>query len=192
MWRVIRLLGVLLVLAPGRAPAADPSKAVKKLEKKGLEFTEEKFLTTVYLGWTKEAILYLEAGMSPNAADDKDWTALHHAVRHLDGELVRRLLAAGAEVDVRTDKGETPLFDHERVTPHRGENLHQTRGVFAPNLFEGEQPRLDANARGKLDGGAPSHGQRPRSGLGRRLVVRRHHLGHDFDPVGPGEPAHSR
>ena len=112
MRRAICAVAALLAAGLGLAApvlAADASKALKKLEKKGLAFTEEKFLTTVFLGWTKEALLYLDAGMSPNASDDKGWTVLHHAVRHPDGELVQRLLAAGAEVDARSRKEDTPL-----------------------------------------------------------------------------------
>lgn len=53
----------------------------------------------------------LDRGTNVNAADsDQKWTALHFAAREGREELVRLLLAAGADVDAVDVFGDTPLW----------------------------------------------------------------------------------
>jgi ankyrin repeat protein len=60
------------------------------------------------------ALLLVVAGVDPNVADSRDigqaWTPLHFAADVGDRELVRALVAAGAEVDARSVAGQTPLW----------------------------------------------------------------------------------
>ena len=77
--RLVTMLATLTLAAALPAAAADPAKAKKKLEKEGLAFTAEKFLWEVKKEEPKTVSLFLEAGMSPDTADEKGVTALHRA-----------------------------------------------------------------------------------------------------------------
>ncbi|MEE8526122.1 MAG: ankyrin repeat domain-containing protein [Thermoanaerobaculia bacterium] len=107
----LRLVIPLLVAAQLAATGAraDAVKALKKLDRQGLEFTSAAFLIQVFLGHTKIVELYLEAGMSPDASDEKGETALHSAARMDSAETIAALLAAKARVDSRAVDGDTPL-----------------------------------------------------------------------------------
>ena len=59
----------------------------------------------------------LEAGLNPNERDQEGWAPLHDAVRGDHVEVVRLLLRAGADIDVRTlGEGCTPLHIACRFT----------------------------------------------------------------------------
>jgi ankyrin repeat protein len=49
-------------------------------------------------------------GADVNAADKKQWTALHFAAQSQNVDIMRALLKAGAEVDARDKDGATPLL----------------------------------------------------------------------------------
>jgi ankyrin repeat protein len=53
----------------------------------------------------------LASGTNPNEADESGWTALHAAATRDHVDVVRRLLAAGADVDARSADGFTPLLN---------------------------------------------------------------------------------
>ncbi len=109
----MKLRTVLMILAAAQVAAAsvhaDSAKALKKLERQGLEFTADAFLIQVFLGHTKAVELYLEAGMSPDATDERGWTALHKAAQNDSPKILEALLERKAKVDARTVKGDTPL-----------------------------------------------------------------------------------
>jgi len=102
---------VLALLAALPAAGADPAKARKKLEKEGLPFTAEKFLWEVTTEEPKTVALYLEAGMSPDTADDKGVTALHKAAGNAEGKVLALLLKAGANPNAKAQNGDTPLCE---------------------------------------------------------------------------------
>ncbi len=109
MPRFPRIAAAVLLALAAPAFAADPAKARKKLDKEGLAFTAEKFLWEVAKEEPKTVALYLEAGMSPDTADDKGVTALHRAAENAEGKVLALLLSAGANPNVAAPNGDTPL-----------------------------------------------------------------------------------
>ncbi len=54
--------------------------------------------------------LLLQMEANPNLQDAGRWTALHFAAQEDDASMVGLLLQGGAEVDVKDDNGNTPLW----------------------------------------------------------------------------------
>jgi ankyrin repeat protein len=75
------------------------------------------------------AQLLLDAGADAGRADQDGWTALHYAAtRESNAGLVELLIQAGAGVNARTSRGETPLrlagiLFTEKICPAWGETL---------------------------------------------------------------------
>lgn len=75
------------------------------------------------------AQLLLDAGAEAGRADQDGWTALHYAAtRESNAGLVERLIRAGAGINARTSRGETPLrlagiLFTEKISPAWGEVL---------------------------------------------------------------------
>lgn len=110
--RHVRLLFSILVLTTATiAYAGDPAKARKRLERDGNEFTVEGFLKEISYGEPKNVELYLEAGMSPDAADEKGMSALHTAATEDDPRMLAILLKAKPKLDPRKENRDTPLCD---------------------------------------------------------------------------------
>src|SRR5262245_28734239 len=103
------VIAVVLSLLAGALWAADPEKARKRLEREDHPFTVEEFLKMVFLGEDKVVQLFLDAGMSPDAASEKGVSALHQAAWRDNERTVVVLLKAKAKVDPRDQSGNTPL-----------------------------------------------------------------------------------
>lgn len=103
------LLFVLIFAAAAIAYAGDPAKARKRLENDGNEFTVDKFLSNVSRDETKTVQLYLEAGMPPDAADEKGTSAMHRAASTDTDRTLAVLIKAGAKIDPRDKDQNTPL-----------------------------------------------------------------------------------
>jgi ankyrin repeat protein len=84
--------------------------------------------------------LLVEAGANPRARTKKGFTALHFAAREGDIESVRQLLAAGVNIDIRSqpEKGATPA-----PAGPRGPGYQAT-------ISEGSTPLLVATVRGHV------------------------------------------
>ena len=93
------------------AGTPNPDKAVKTLSKKGYELTPEAFVESVDDGEIKIVELFLIVGMDPNSKDKRGKSAMHHAAEYADGVMTTMLIEAGADVNVTTEKGDTPLCD---------------------------------------------------------------------------------
>ena len=62
-------------------------------------------------GYTDVADLLMHNEASLDIRDRKGgWTALHHAVRHIQISLLKSLLGSHAEVNIANDIGQTPLM----------------------------------------------------------------------------------
>jgi len=103
------LFSVVIFAVVATVYAADPAKARKRLENDGNEFTVDKFLTNVFLDETKTVQLYLEAGMPPDAADEKGTSAMHRAAANDTDRTLAVLIKAGAKIDPRDKDQNTPL-----------------------------------------------------------------------------------
>jgi len=103
------LFSAVIFAVVATAYAGDPAKARKRLENDGDEFTVDKFLTNVFLDETKTVQLYLEAGMPPDAADEKGTSAMHRAASNDTDRTLAVLIKAGAKIDPRDKDRNTPL-----------------------------------------------------------------------------------
>lgn len=115
MKRVLSLATALLVLlafAPGgaAAPAGDPEKAKKKLEKDDQKFTPDGFFRAIDHGDKKSVALYLEAGMDPNTKGNWDTSALTKAAESNQPEAAQLLVAAGADLNARNKDDRSPAY----------------------------------------------------------------------------------
>lgn len=99
-----------------------PAKAKKQLELARIPFTEEAFLKTISEGKTEAAILFLEAEMNPNAANQDNQTALMLSLSGTETEFASKLVAAGADVNAKDKQSSTAL-----ISAARSGNLNAVR-----------------------------------------------------------------
>jgi ankyrin repeat protein len=103
--RLFCMLAVLSSIAYGQNREA----ARAELQRRGLEFSESAFIDSIIEGDSAAALLYLEAGMSPQAKNPEGNYALWYAAGRGRLEVVSRLLELGAEVNSIGPKNRTPL-----------------------------------------------------------------------------------
>lgn len=103
---LLAALGFLLAVP---ASGADQAKARKKLDDEYIAFTPEKFIQNVSRGEKKIVQLFLDAGMSVDAQDDKGKTALMTAAQEEDGKMLAFLLKLGANANLGDKENNTPL-----------------------------------------------------------------------------------
>ncbi len=88
------------------------SRARATLIERGISCFAENFVTTVLSGDEDNAALFLKAGFSPSITDVHGNPLLSLATRAQLPEMVRFLVAAGADVNTQSqDRGYTPLMD---------------------------------------------------------------------------------
>ena len=88
------------------------SRARATLIERGISCFAENFVTTVLSGDEDNAALFLKAGFSPAITDVHGNPLLSLATRAQLPDMVRFLVAAGADVNVQSqDRGYTPLMD---------------------------------------------------------------------------------
>jgi len=92
--RVLRLVAAFALLASAAAPTL-----------------AARIVDAARLGDRAAVTAELDGGADPNSRSADGTTALHWAVYNDDAELVERLIAAGAEVDVVNDYGSRPLLE---------------------------------------------------------------------------------
>jgi ankyrin repeat protein len=100
------LIPLLLLSACGTAQEG----AIKKLEARGLQFTEQAFVDSAGKGDGDAVKLFLAAGMNPNSANTDGRPALFAAALAGNETIVDQLLDAGADVNTKTKDGQTPLM----------------------------------------------------------------------------------
>lgn len=75
-----------------------------------VSMNKKDFFESIRLGNPREVELFLNAGMDPNATNDKENPALLEAIKHKQGEIVEILLANEAAFDKPDKNGQTPLM----------------------------------------------------------------------------------
>ena len=82
----------------------------KKIEKKGMSFTQEAFLNEVRSGNKEHMELFIKAGMDINSRDKDGSTALMIVSEKGDLEMAQLLIQNGADVDAKNIDGYTALM----------------------------------------------------------------------------------
>lgn len=101
------LIVPLLVLA---ACGTAQERARKKLEARGVQFTEQAFVDSASKGDGDAVKLFLAAGMNPNALNSDGKPALVVATLAGNETMVDQLLDGRADVNIKTKDGQTPLM----------------------------------------------------------------------------------
>jgi ankyrin repeat protein len=89
--------------------AQNREAARAELQRRGLRFSETAFIDSIIEGDSQAALLYLEAGMSPQARNPEGNFALWYAAGKGRLEVFNRLLDLGAEVNAVGPKNRTAL-----------------------------------------------------------------------------------
>jgi ankyrin repeat protein len=97
--RFLRLLPLL------RESSGTVPPARRELSQLGIPYAPSEFLTRVKQQDADAVRLFLEAGMSPDVADESGQTALMWAAAHGNTAIAQALLAKGANVNARTSYG---------------------------------------------------------------------------------------
>lgn len=111
-WMPLGSLVAIFLLCPNTSWALSVGEAKGFLAKRQVDVTPEALFEQVMAkGDTSEVVeLLLDAGVNPNARDEKGETVLERAVWRGKKDIARLLLDRGAEVNGRNSDGETSLF----------------------------------------------------------------------------------
>ena len=102
-------IAFVFVLHTTLALSDDAAQARKKLDDEYIPFTPKKFFHYVFMNKVEIVDLFLEGGISRDAADAQGRGALHIAAGAEDGEILSLLLERGADVNQGDKNGTTPL-----------------------------------------------------------------------------------
>lgn len=112
-----RRLGPVPALVAGCSRG--PKDYERELDERGIVFTEEAFLERAEAGDAGVVKLFIQAGMDPNARDEKGTTALMLAAGSGHAEVVLLLLESGSRPNVEDREGRTAL-DFTSADPASG------------------------------------------------------------------------
>lgn len=108
-WGALSFVLVILLFLLS-ACGTTQERARKKLQARGIQFTEQAFVDSAGKGDGDTVKLFLAAGMNPNAANTDGRPALFAAALAGNETIVDQLLDAGAGVNTKTKDGQTPLM----------------------------------------------------------------------------------
>lgn len=109
--RTVSLLLLLFCLATGlHAQKQKPDYLFDLSTPEATLQTNTSFIDSAAAGDLDAVNFYLKAGVDINARDSENWTALNAALDKRKFSTAKRLLDAGADPNIATDKGRTPLM----------------------------------------------------------------------------------
>jgi cytohesin len=125
-----------LVLGANRAQRMEPLRAFAELGLALPEQCEWPFRGAAGDGWDEAVLFFIEQGIPVNAPDDKGRTALGLAAEEGRCNAVRILLEHGADLHLRNDCDESPLYSATRNAHPEVVGLLLQSGA-APNELQG-------------------------------------------------------
>lgn len=103
------IFALMLFSCGGRTEETTPEMAQNVLKLRRFKFTEPEFFRAINLEDAVAVRGFLQAGINPNAKNDKGETALNFAIRYKDPKITK-VLVEQADLNLRDDNGNTPLF----------------------------------------------------------------------------------
>lgn len=103
------IFALALLACGARSDETTPEMAQNVLKLRGYKFTEPDFFRAINLEDAVAVRGFLQAGINPNAKNDKGETALIYAIRNKDPKITE-LLVEKADLNMRDDNGNTPLY----------------------------------------------------------------------------------
>ncbi len=103
------IFAVAFLACGARPDETSPEMAQNVLKLRGFKFTEPEFFRAMN---NEDAVAvrgFLQAGINPNAKNDKGETALTYAIRYKDPKITN-LLVEKADLNMRDNNGNTPLY----------------------------------------------------------------------------------
>jgi ankyrin repeat protein len=108
-WGSVSLVLIIPVLLLSACSTAQ-ERARKKLEARGIQFTDKAFVDSASKGDGDALKLFLAAGMNPNVFNSDGKPAVVVAALAGNETIVDQLLDAGADVNLKTKDGQTALM----------------------------------------------------------------------------------
>lgn len=105
----IFLFALTLLACGARSGETTPEMAQSVLKLRGFKYTEPDFFRALNLEDATAVNGFLQAGINPNAENEKGETALTYAIRYKDSKIAK-LLIEKADLNLRDTTGNTPLF----------------------------------------------------------------------------------
>lgn len=107
---LILLISISVISAFGcaRADETSPDMAQNMLKLRGYSFTEPEFFRAVSNEDGAAVRAFMQAGINPNAKNEKGETALTYAIQNKDPKVIKVLLEK-ADVNMKDDLGNSPL-----------------------------------------------------------------------------------
>lgn len=127
-WVFVSLVLIIPLLLLSACSAAQES-ARKKLEARGIQFTDQAFVDSAGKDDSDAVKLFLAAGMNPNTTNNDGRPALVAAALEGRETVVDQLLDAGADVNAKTKEGQTALMGAAVNGKTRVVNILLSRGA---------------------------------------------------------------
>lgn len=122
------LFSLTFLACGARTDETSPEMAQNVLKLRGYKFTEPEFFRALNNEDTVAVRGFLQAGMNPNAKNDKGETALTYAILNKDPK-VTNVLVEKADLNMRDDNGNTPLFVAIKNNKEESFNLLLEKGA---------------------------------------------------------------
>lgn len=105
----ILLITLTLFACGARTDETSPEMAQSVLKMRGYQFTEADFFRAMNMEDAVAVNGFLQAGINPNAKNEKGETALTFSIHYKDPKIAK-LLIEKADLNLRDDHGDMPLF----------------------------------------------------------------------------------